>query len=586
MDPDRDQLERIRAKAYAIVEADPGGPNADQARRILSKLPKNTVGQDAFHGPGMPKQITSGELPSGGDIGAELPPTPDEQVGQGTGPQGLSLPERAALVIASPSNRRQFERGMDDMLTFGLGQKAAAGVGRLVGDPAFAAETQADDERTSPNARTYGRVTGALTGKGLTGAVGKGALAVTSPLASAGKGMLGNTLLGAVRGGVANELAMPIISGGQAAVRGENPIPAMEEEAANPANALVGGLLGAGSGAARGIRESGGQTGRDIRLVEDYGAKPSPFGPKRGVFDSPAMRDVESGARDQGMASRRAAEKVMSTMDEEKSALSNNYGREKQSARDQGFLEGRIDTEAVKADVLKLMGRERLTIGQKNALQAEVIDALDRHPGGMTLDDLNDLRAKVGDIFGTGPGDAAHPALDTVRQSIKRAVDDTEMGPINENYSKGLRRIERQHEQLGTTEGGRRGVNERRIANIIQRRANDEAPGTGIQDAGDLGTDQFLAENPQHKAMFDVARLLAAKERMTAGINPEGGFYHRVGKHGLLEKNLEPALVGAYRLGAPLEKGGIPAALAAQFLLSGGPQAPVRPETFDLTGGK
>ncbi len=187
----------------------------------------------------------------------------------------------------------------------------------------------------------------------------------------------------------------------------------------------------------------------------------------------------------------------------------------------------------------------------------------------MTVDDFNDFRGKLGRVFGVGPGETSVPAIDVLRQAAKRTIDDTEMGPINENYSKGRERIMRQHEQLGTVEGGRRNVQERRIANIIQRRANDEAPGNGIQEAGDLGTEQFLNENPQHREAFDTARLLAAKERMTAGIEPHGGFFRRVGKHGLLEKNLEPALVGAYRLGSPLEKGSVPASLAAQLLLNG-----------------
>lgn len=586
MGADQEQLDRIRDKAYAALSADPSGPNADQLRRILSKLPKTTIGGDKFHGPGMPKQITSGEMPSGGDIGAELPPTPDEQVDIPNKMRELTLPERAALVVGSDPNRRQFERGVDDMLTFGLGQKAAAGVGKLVGDPSFSAEQQAQDERFSPNARTYGRIGGALTGKGLTGAIGKGALGVTAPLANAGKGFLGNTLMGAVRGGVANELAMPVIAGGQAAVRGENPLPVMKEEATNPANALLGTLLGAGSGAARGIRETG-QTGRDIRLMEGYGSKPTPFGgAKGGVFDAPFMHDIEGTAREQGMASRRAAENVMNTIDESRAALNNNYAREKAAARDQGFLEGKIQTDAVRQEAQKLLAGVGLTTGERAAIQREVLDELDKYPGGMTVDDFNDFRGKLGRIFGVGPGETSVPAIDTLRRSAKSTVDDTEMGPINENYSKGREKLTRQHEQLGISEGGRRDVAERRIANVIQRRANDESAGTGIQDAGDLGTEQFLAENPQHRPMFDTARLLAAKERMSMGIEPQGGFFRRVGKHGLFEKNLEPALVGAYRLGAPLEKGSIPAALAAQFLLSGGPREPVRPEEFDLTGGR
>lgn len=567
---DADQLERIREKAYALAEG--GGPNADQARRILSKLPKKNVGHDfrAESGDRASSLPVHGEM-SGGDLGSELPPTADEMAGIENKPAELPMGARAAMTALVPSNRRQFLRGADDMLTFGAGQKLAGKVGRALGDrpDVDLQATESADASASPNARSYGRVAGALSGRGATGLVGRGSLALTRPIANAGKGFLGKMTSGAIGGGVANELAMPVIAGGQAAVQGENPLPAMKEEALNPVNAAAGVLLGGVSGGARGIRESG-QTGRDIRLVEEYGAKPGPLGPKGGVYESPMLRDIEGSARDQGMASRLAAERVMNGLDEEGAALSKEYGAGKASARDQGFLEGKIDTNALREDAMRMIGGQRLTSAQRSAIQREVLDELDKFPGGMTVDDFNDMRAKLGDVFGIGPSEAAHPALDTLRQSAKRTIDETEMGPINERYSKGRERISRQHEQLGTNEGGRRDVNERRIANIIQRRANDEAPGAGIQDAGDLGTEQFLKENPRNAPMFDLARLLAAKERMTAGIEPHGGFFRRVGKHGLLEKNLEPALVGAYRLGGPAERGSVPAAIAAQLLLNGG----------------
>lgn len=573
MDIDRDQLERIRQKAYAIVQADPGGPNADQARRILSKLPKIKVGQ-GFEQPGLPKQTVHGEL-AGGDFGGEqtLPQTPDEAAGIENKLAGLTLPQKAALVAGSAPNRRQFERGMDDMLTFGAGQKIAGKIGRALGDQPDVdlGATGAEDARTSPNARGYGQLAGALSGKGAAGLVGRGVLGATAPIANAGKGLLGSTILGAVRGGVANELTMPLIAGGQAAVQGENPIPIMKEEAKNPFNSAAGALLGIPSGLSRGIRQTG-QTGRDIRLAEEYRATPTPFGgAKGGAYESsPLLREAEGTAGEQGQASRRAAEHVMNTLDKERSGLQAQYGADKASARDQGFLEGRISTDAVRQEAQKLLSGMGLTSSERSAIQREVLDELDKHPGGMTVDDFNDFRGKLGRIFGVGPGETAVPAIDVLRRSAKGAIDETEMGPINERYSKGREALTRKHEQLGISEGGRREVQERRIANVIQRRANDEAPGAGINEAGDLGIAQFLAENPHLKAPFDTARLLAAKERMSAGIEPQGGFFRRVGKHGLLEKNLEPALVGMYRLGAPADRLAIPAALAARFYLQGG----------------
>lgn len=569
---DSEQLERIRAKAYAIVEANPSGPNADQARRILSKLPKVSRTRDPFRTPGAGRggMGVHGELASS-DL-SELPPTPDEEVGIESGPQGLTLPEKAAITAAIPSNRRQFLRGADDMLTFGLGQKASGAIGRALGDQPDVdlGATETADVLESPNARGYGQLGAALTGRGLTGLAGRGALKLTAPIATAGKGMLGNTILGGIRGGVANEMAMPVIAGGQAAVRGENPLPVMQREALNPVNAAAGVLLGLPAGASRGIRETG-QTGRDIRLVEQYGSVPSRIGrgPQGGVFETPFFQSLEGTAAEQGQASRRAAEQVMGGIEAEGAALSREYGASKAAARDAGWLEGKIQTDAVRQEADKLIASAGLTSSERSAIQREVLGELDKYPGGMSVDDFNDFRGKLGRIFGTGPGDAAVPALDRLRQSAKRTVDETEMGPINEAYSKGRERISRQHEQLGLNEGGRRDINERRLANVIQRRANDEAPGTGIAEAGDLGTAQFLKENPQHAPMLDTARLLAAKERLTGGVAPQGGFFRRVGGPGLLEKNLEPALAAMYRLGAPSDQLAIPAALAARLMLGG-----------------
>ncbi len=129
---DSDQLERIRQKAYAI--ASEGGANADQARRILSKLPKVNVGHDFRAESGDRQAPIHGEL-TGGDIGAELPQTSDEAAGIHSDVAQMPLLQRAAMTPLIPSSRREFERGADDMLTFGLGQKIAGKASKLVGSP-------------------------------------------------------------------------------------------------------------------------------------------------------------------------------------------------------------------------------------------------------------------------------------------------------------------------------------------------------------------------------------------------------------------------------------------------------------------
>lgn len=586
MDADREQLERIRSKAYAIVEADPGGPNADQARRILSKLPKINVGRKDRTEAG--PQI-HGEL-SASDIEGSLPPTPDEAVGIENRMAGNELgPSTAAFLLGGGG--RQLLRGADKMLTFGLGQKLATKGGRAISgiEPYTDLELTAKaDAEAHPDAMIAGELAALLTGKGLAGMAGRAGMGAFRGIANAGRGFIGRTVAGGLAGAGANAVAMPLIAGGQEAV--EQALPSkptdapfldrakkvgdvVKGELTNPANYIAGGLFGAGSGVARGIRESG-QAGRDIRLVEKYGATPSPRGPRGDVFETPLFQGLEGTAREQGAVSRYVGDNVLKNIAEEEAALGKQYATSKAEAEAAGQLEGRVDPMFVREEADRLMRSERLTDAAKNQIQREVVDALERHPNGMTVDDFNDFRGKLGDIFGIGPSEARHPAIDSLRRAAKRTVDETEMGPINEAYSKGKERIQRMHEQLGVNPESRQDIKERSLANTIDQRSGQERT-AGIRSGAegvpvsDRSVEQFLEENPRYRQLFDLPELLAAKERMTLGIEPEAGFHRRMGSH-VLHKNIEPALVGAYRLLKPAEKLSVPAAVAARYLLTGG----------------
>lgn len=567
---DSDQLERIRAKAYAIAEG--GGPNADQALRILSKLPKIKVGQDIEHGPGMPKQITSGELSSGRDFGAELPPTPDEQVGL---PNDLAKPglgTRLVSGVLDPHKRREVERGLSDMVTLG-GAEKIAGLAEKVsptpGEGGFTPGGSALDRNRAPGYREGGQLVGSVI-PGATSTISRFAGGLTAPLVKplVNSGVAGNVFGNMLSNAAANTLAMPAIAGGQAAVRGENPLPVMREEIQNPVNPLVGAAVGIPVGAARGIRGSNTQTGRDIRLVENYGARPSPVGGAHGgIFDAPMMQGAEGSTREAGSLARRASREVLGGLQGEKSQLSKDYGSAKAAAGDAGFLEGRIDPLYVREEAERLMKGERVTNAQRQAIQSEVMDAIDRHPTGMTLDDFNDFRGKLGDIFGVGPGQAAHPALDKLRQAAKRTVDETEMGPINEAYSKGTESLNKKYDQLKLTPDTNPRVAEERLAGEILRRG-ENTPTAGIQEPA---IDEFLAANPQYKPLFDSVSLMNAKERMGAGLQAHGGtLYTRM--HGALHHNLEPIAVGAYRLGQGMDDKTVAATLAARLMLGMGTQ--------------
>src|SRR5689334_22238949 len=133
-----EKAEVLRSLIYKRLSDNPDHPIAGKLRTVLAALPRVKVGQ-GFDQPGLPKDTVKGEL-SGGDLGSELPPTPDEMAGEGqrapvrtaleSRPQEMPLPQKAALATLGPSTRREFLRGADKMLTAGIGQRVAGAAGR------------------------------------------------------------------------------------------------------------------------------------------------------------------------------------------------------------------------------------------------------------------------------------------------------------------------------------------------------------------------------------------------------------------------------------------------------------------------
>lgn len=582
----RDQIERLRAKAYALVSANPTGPLADKARAFLARAPKTVVGGTAERMASMrPAPVKVGQL-TGGDFGGleTLPPTPDEELGFRNDLAEPGIGTQAITTLSDPHKRREFERGVSDMVTFGAAEKLAKlaekhGLTSTPGEGGFTPEGSALDAERAPGYRGGGQVLGSFLPGGarlLGSAAGGAAGTLVRPIAARGVG--GSIIAGGLAGAAANTGTMVGISGARTAVEGKREGESFKDYLArirdsaggeiNPINAAAGAVFGAGTGASAGIGNSRGQTGRDIRLVEQYGAKPNPFGGAHGgIFESPALRDVEGSTREAGALARTNARKVLSGLGEEQTGLSREYGAAKKAAADQGFLEARIDPLNVQEEAQRLMRGERVTGAQRAAIQSEVVDALERHPQGMTLDDFNDFRAKLGDIFGTSPGEASHPAIDRLRQAAKRTVDETEMGPINERYHQGTKALDKKYEQLKLTRETTPRVAEERLAGEILRRG-ENTPTAGIQEPA---IEEFLQANPRYRPLFDSISLLNAKDRMALGLEGHGGsLYTRM--HGALHHNIEPLQVGAYRLLSPAERLSVPASVAAQYFLNGGNQ--------------
>src|SRR5678816_1998986 len=246
-----DRIASIRARAYAIVESDPGGPKAEEARKILASLPKTHVGplserMDSLR----TKKPRAVEAFRGGDSGIEAPKTSDEEVGLTNRLATPSSLQQAAATYLSPSTRRQFERGMDRGTGFGIGNRVADAVsGGEWG------KAEAEDAATSPMAGPIGEAIGSqlglsrYLGKGLGSAMG-GAF---RPLTSSGVG--GTAFAGLLGGAASNALMMPIMRGSQAAIGGRQEgedvrdyatrvVSTVGDELKNPINPIVGAGFG------------------------------------------------------------------------------------------------------------------------------------------------------------------------------------------------------------------------------------------------------------------------------------------------------------------------------------------------------
>ncbi len=126
MGADEDQMARIQARLYALVSANPGGPDADQARSILARLPHHAAGEAL---PGMRPQSRDPN-PSGPEF------TPLDY-GQANGRESpaaraphvpftdvkLPVRQQAPQDVLHPSPRRpDTELEADPLLQEGVGQ--------------------------------------------------------------------------------------------------------------------------------------------------------------------------------------------------------------------------------------------------------------------------------------------------------------------------------------------------------------------------------------------------------------------------------------------------------------------------------
>jgi len=208
-------------------------------------------------------------------------------------------------VLKDPAKRRELERGVDDVVTLGHGQRLAATlentaagqrVSQALGvtDGGLSPEQAEKDAAAAPEYRTAGQTYGMALPNPVSKIVGPLASKAVSPLAKAFEGAIGSKIVdaaskipfagpaaatlaagagGAARGAAEYELTAPIAAAASAGAEGHR-LEAAREAAADPA----GLLLSAGTGAVASVgrqaaKEAAGYTERARAAANEWIAK-------------------------------------------------------------------------------------------------------------------------------------------------------------------------------------------------------------------------------------------------------------------------------------------------------------------------
>jgi len=374
---------------------------------------------------------------------------------------------------------------------------------------------------------------------------------LASPVARVG----GGALRGALTVGIAN----PAIAGARAAFSdNERPAEAIKRELTNPLPYLLGAGVGAFEGAAGAIRESKGQTGRDIRTVEDIAkGRVSPIGgAKGGYFKSPVLEGMSTDEH-VGEVARKAGQSIQGKLNDEFGAAGKEYGQTVDDARQNGALARRLDPGPLLEQAQHMVKSYRFSGATKGAIEREVITPLmdvmtsPNGNGTMSLEDFNAFKGKLGDFADvpTG-GDSTFQsrAFGEMADTARTMRHATALGEADRAYATRMDRLEKAHESLGFRDTTHTDmgdpVAERKIANFIARHGEDtKTAGMQNEDARrleELYPGRFTQE-------LHAPEMLRAKQRLSLGFGGQGGLHHRVLPP--LTHNIEPLMATGYLLG-------------------------------------
>lgn len=230
-------------------------------------------------------------------------PTVGERIRESFANTGHALAEAGSQLVhpgelvRDPAKLSSFFRGLDDSVTFGFGQQGADWLNSKLGREGLYPSSEQERQERGQGARVLGGIGGAFLPGASKAVIKQGEKFARGFLPTvAGKGVVPGAALGTARAVAGYEASAPLIAGGQAIARGDNPIEAAYQAATDPAGLALAGTVGAAAGGARGkaakIRDPQTPSGRILADVEAGGGKVKAFGePVRGgLFETPEMR--------------------------------------------------------------------------------------------------------------------------------------------------------------------------------------------------------------------------------------------------------------------------------------------------------
>lgn len=465
-------------------------------------------------------------------------------------------------TFTDPSRRRQLERGVDDMVTLGYGQKVAGELERLLNGRSILQETAESDQAAHPNTRVGGNLVGMPLG--LSGAIGKNAAGLARGLIpEAGKGA------GLLRGVTTFGTAAPAIAAASASSEGRRGEAAIES--LNPIDLTMAGVAGAGGEAFKN-RVNNSKGGQARQFIESKGGTVSPTSAGKGGAFEQELKGLPANDKGIGEAARIGAEGIAEGLKEQHRVETSRPYKVMQRMIDESPESSRLRDVQPIVDVMTNAAYDLETAPHARAALESELKILERYRQGeegpimVPERQLNGLRRSLMRMAKVGatetPGEREMP-LREAAFAAKQMVDEGPYAPLNEFYAEGIQKFQGNKKSLALKPKADLGseASQKKIKLSLQREGQNTTTA-----GGDSSLDDFRAANPELAKYADMAALQKAKADLS---------FHLMPQHGGLMERIAGPLAPIAAIGAGLAGHGMSGAAAAGGIMALQNSAPI-----------